>query len=138
LDRSGNVLSETRGDADRVAIPATGLKDAIVTHTHVDIGSFSEGDIRAAMTHELAEIRAVDPWYTYIMRPGPKGWNEAIWTGTVEPLFQELEAATVGRLFDLMAADPAVIDEFKEHAQHLIWRQVARSAGLRYTRRKRP
>ena len=136
LDRSGSVVSEVRGDADRVAIPALGLKDAIVTHTHVYVGSFSEGDIRSAMTHELAEIRAVDPWYTYIMRPSLQGWNEALWTGTVEPMFQQLEAETVGQSFDLMA-DPDAFKEFMGNAQHGIWRKVARATGLRYTRRKR-
>jgi hypothetical protein len=137
LDRSGNILGETRGDAEHVAIAAVSLKDAIVTHTHVHVASFSDSDIKAAMTSQMAEIRAIDPWYTYIMRPGPKGWDDALWTETVEPLFQQLEAEAVGRLFDLMAADPSAVDDFKEHAQHRIWRQVARSVGLRYTRRKR-
>jgi len=137
IDRSGNLLGEVSGDAEQVRLPSGDLKDAVVTHTHLQIGSFSGTDIRAAMAHEMAEIRAVDPWYTYIMRPGPKGWDEALWTATVAPLYEQLEAETVGKFLDLMMADKATQDDFLEHAQHTIWKRISRAIGLRYTRRKR-
>lgn len=137
LDKAGNILSQSDGDAETVGVPANLLKGAIVTHTHVDIGSFSDSDIAVAMRREMAEIRAVDPKYTYIMRPGKDGWNADLWDNVVAPLFEDLEAQKIGHFFDLMDRDKATKDDFLENSQHNIWRQISREVGLRYTRRKR-
>ena len=89
------------------------------------------------MKREMAEIRAVDPKYTHIMRPGKDGWNLALWDNVVAPLFEDMEAQKIGQFFDLMDKGKATQDDFLENSQHNIWKQISREVGLRYTRRKR-
>ena len=90
VDREGNVIVDKRGKSFSVGFSdeeCTQMKDAIFTHNHPRgwktpennirrIGSsFSMEDLSLAIGNDVAEIRAVTPNYTFVMRRPEKGWG---------------------------------------------------------------
>lgn len=65
IDRQGNVLNVTGGEAHSVSPPEDLLKDAIFTHNHPSGGCFSDQDIYSAIASELLELRASTPQGTF-------------------------------------------------------------------------
>lgn len=90
FDKDGKVLLDKRGQQFSVTFTdeeAKLLKDTIFTHNHprgwghkdnsmMRIGSsFSDADIITAIRNDIAEIRAVTPNYTFVMKRPEKGWG---------------------------------------------------------------
>lgn len=93
VDREGKVLVDKRGKSFKVEFSdeeCNLMKNAIFTHNHprgwkvpensiARIGnSFSIEDLSLAVGHDAAEIRAVTPNYTFVMRRPEKGWGVSL------------------------------------------------------------
>lgn len=93
VDREGNILVDKRGESINVKFSdeeCAQMKDAILTHNHPSgwkapensirrIGcSFSIEDLSLAVGHDVAEIRAVTPNYTFVMRRPESGWGVSL------------------------------------------------------------
>jgi hypothetical protein len=89
FDQNGNIVINKPGAATSVSFTeeeALKLKDTVFTHNHPrswaypenTIGrigsSFSSQDIYLAINRDLAEMRAVTPTYTFIMKRPKEGW----------------------------------------------------------------
>ncbi|MCM1277170.1 MAG: phage minor capsid protein [Lachnospiraceae bacterium] len=73
IDRQGNILNVTGGEAHNVSVSEELLKDAIFTHNHPSGGCFSAQDIFSAIASELLELRASTPQGTfYSLQRTPK------------------------------------------------------------------
>lgn len=92
-DNIGNILIDKRGKAYSVSFTkeeCLKMKDAIMTHNHPRgwgypdnslerIGnSFSPEDIYLAVNWDLAEMRAVTPNYTFMMKRPETGWGVSV------------------------------------------------------------
>lgn len=77
LDEKGAVIGEEVGAPDKVVLEkyVRRVSDMILTHNHPTGKVFSEADFNFAMGNNLAEIRAVGPSKTYIMRRPKEGWS---------------------------------------------------------------
>lgn len=90
FSKEGEIILDKRGEATSVSFTneeSSSLKDAILTHNHPrgwshpdgSIGrignSFSKEDLMTAVSCDLAEIRAVSPNYTFVMKRPDKGWG---------------------------------------------------------------
>ena len=91
FDKDGNVIIDKRGAKYSVAFSdeeCAKMKDCIFTHNHPRgwgypekslgrIGSsFSIEDISLAVFHDLSEMRAVTPNYTFIIKRPNAGWGD--------------------------------------------------------------
>ncbi len=65
IDRQGNVLNITGGEAHSVSPPEDLLKNAVFTHNHPSGGCFSDQDLYSAIASELLELRASTPQGTF-------------------------------------------------------------------------
>ena len=91
----GKVIAESiKGDRDSARFDSRDLvraKDCVLTHNHPYVGKkgglydtlagrvgvpFSDTDLINAVAHNLKEIRAVTPTYTYSIRRPKGGWGE--------------------------------------------------------------
>jgi len=78
---SGEVLFNQVGQAEKVVISKEQVEalkndgNAVLTHNHPIVASFSNGDIEFASASNLAQIRAVDSKYTYTWTRPKKGWG---------------------------------------------------------------
>lgn len=92
IDSDGNVTGESIRSSSHTAkfLSRDLKKDSIVTHNHPTEGAnsglygtmagrigvpLSTADIRAAVTHDLKEVRAVTPTYTWSLRRPKGGWG---------------------------------------------------------------
>jgi hypothetical protein len=77
--RSGKLVARYGGSEHRVNAPDLGgfVRDAVFTHYHPAIGSFSPNDLIAARNENLSETRAVDDQYTYSARRPEGGWPDS-------------------------------------------------------------
>ena len=90
FDSKGNAVLDKRGYSKSVEFSEfekKKLKDTIFTHNHPGgwkkeegtigrIGaSFSRQDITFAISNDVAEIRAVTPTYTFVLKRPEKGWG---------------------------------------------------------------
>lgn len=72
LDRRGNIINVTGGEAHSVSPPEDLLKDNIFTHNHPSGGCFSVQDIESMIETQLLELRASTPQGIYysLLRQG--------------------------------------------------------------------
>lgn len=93
FDRNGNVVIDKRGAKYSVAFTdeeCAKMKDCVFTHNHPRgwqepekslgrIGnSFSPADMYLAIAHNVSEMRAVTPNYTFAMKRPEEGWGITI------------------------------------------------------------
>ncbi len=93
IDKNGKILVDKRGKSFSVEFSEEEcklMKDSIMTHNHPRgwkyeenkmgrIGSsFSGEDLMLAVSRDVAEIRAVTPNYTFVMRRPEKGWGVSL------------------------------------------------------------
>ena len=114
FNADGDILIDKRGESTSVGFTSEEvkeMKDAVLTHNHPRgwghdekswgrIGnSFSKADLMLAINHDLAEIRAVTPNYTFSMRRPEKGWGvdtekfEEVYKSLDEQIFTDNTAA---------------------------------------------
>ncbi len=73
IDRQGNVINVTSGEAHSVSLPDELLADNIFTHNHPSGGCFSAQDIKSMVEDDVLELRASTPQGTYfslLRKPG--------------------------------------------------------------------
>ena len=119
------------------------LGDMVFTHNH-PLGwqfpeddprrkgtSFSPHDVQSAALAQVAELRAVSPGYTFVMRPGMHGWPRAEEIGQAfEMAYRHLEAESA------LAALNGKVDPVRRVADafHNVWTELTPVLGLEYHR----
>ena len=136
----GDILLDKEGEPESIRFTPDELalmRDAVVTHTHPGIASFSPADIGLAATHGLAEIRVVDRVFAYSMRPPKDGWNQTWFENIAMPAL-ERHMERIEKEFQ-KALDDGHIDQrqFDQNIWDEAWRRVAHETGLSYRRRKK-
>ena len=149
LDRNGNVVIDKRGAKYSVEFTdeeCAKMKDCIFTHNHPRgwqepekslgrIGnSFSPADMYLAITHNVSEMRAVTPNYTFIMKRPEEGWGIII--SKLEKLVNQennkLRAEFTKRINnDTLSPTMASAVHY-----HILWKRVAEKMKWSYTKAK--
>lgn len=139
LDRAGQELLRKTGDAERVSFTATEatlLADAVVTHNHPLVTSFSFGDVKLFIERDLAELRAVDAQWRYILRRSGARYS-ADEKARLMAVAAEAEAAGWGDAFDHLARGEITQTEFNAGLYHWIWERLRDAGDIGYGREPR-
>jgi hypothetical protein len=155
FDKNGNVVIDKRGEARKVEFTdeeCRVVKDCVFTHNHPSgwnakegtigrIGnSFSIQDISFAIGNDVAEIRAVTPTYTFVMKRPTNGWGMGV--ANLKKEYNQIEAeirkntnkavygASTRQEMEL-AADRANASFF-----HLVWKKFSKKHGIEYNKKK--
>lgn len=149
LDRNGNVVIDKRGAKYSVEFTdeeCAKMKDCIFTHNHPRgwqesekslgrIGnSFSPADMYLAITHNVSEMRAVTPNYTFIMKRPEEGWGIIIskFEKLVNQENNKLRAEFTKRINnDTLSPTMASAVHY-----HILWKRVAEKMKWSYTKAK--
>lgn len=148
FDKDGNVIIDKRGAKYGVAFTdeeCVKMKDCVFTHNHPRgwaypekslnrIGnSFSIEDISLATYNDLAEMRAVTPNYTFIMKRPDVGWGDY---KEIEKIIDK-ENKKLRREFgnrinnDTLTPGQANITHY-----HFLWKRVSKLLGWEYSKLK--
>lgn len=139
LDAMGNVLLRKQGDAYRVGFTRdeqSQLKDAVVTHSHPVVSSFSLADIRMLIKHDIAEMRAVDAEYAYSAVRPPEGWATEEKAALLKAM-EDIEAAVMGEFMDKLVRGNITEAQFEAEVYHEVWLRVTAMTKLIYSRKLR-
>jgi hypothetical protein len=152
FDQEGNVLINKDGSASYVSFTKEELpkmKDAVLTHNHPcgwkfseksvrHIGSsFSKEDISLAINNDLAEVRAVTPLYTYVMKRPPDGWGMLAGTFTEE--YNKFNSNVQKEFYKIItnSTDAATAIQRAESIHyHVLWKRLSKEHGIEYTKEK--
>ena len=155
VDRNGNVIADKKGNKSSVSWTyAEAPKDAVLTHNHPgsiniengskfykSIGSpFSSQDLQFAILHDLAEIRAVTPNYTFSFRRPAQGWPTDFVKATkdIDKIYRK--ARREGVKYYNEASDGKYGAQRLGRINVSIWhrtaQQVVKATGAIYTRSK--
>lgn len=154
FDKNGKEIFRKKGKKTSVGWSLEELsnfKDTIFTHNHprgwsyneADLrrigNSFSLGDVRVAIKANVAEMRAVTPHYTFIMRRPKGGWK--ISPETAEREFKKIDSElTAEGIKQIYAAKGSHISKRAERAEalhyHLVWKRFCKKFGIEYTKVK--
>ena len=119
------------------------LRGMIFTHNHSRGWQFPEGDprrkgtsfsphdVQSAALAQVAELRAMSPGYTFVMRPGAHGWPDVEEIGrTFEMAYRHHEAESA------LAALSGKLDPVRRVADafHNVWTELAPVLGIEYHR----
>lgn len=152
FNKNGEIVLNKDGQSRHVAFTVEEcrkLKNTIMTHNHPSgwaypensvrrIGnSFSEDDILMAVRCDLAEMRAVTPNYTFVLKRPEKGWgitpedfHEAY--KSVNKLIREEGDAYVDKMgYSESSCDRAGIVHF-----HKVNKRLAKMLGWEYSKRR--
>ncbi len=138
---AGDVLLEKEGGPENIRFTPSELrlmKDAVVTHTHPGIDSFSLGDVGLASANGLAEIRAVDDLFRYSMLPPKAGWSQQWFEQIAIPAIQEAKQSTKLDFDEALDSGKITGKQYDDNYWDEVWRRVSQATGLRYRRRKKP
>ncbi|MGL4519319.1 MAG: hypothetical protein ACRCUJ_06505 [Phocaeicola sp.] len=155
FDAEGNVVIDKRGAATSVGFTREEcalMKDCVLTHNHPlgwmakegtlgRIGnSFSKEDVFLAISKNVAEIRAVTPTYTFVMKRPENGWPIAIHDAERE--YQRLNRE-IKKEMDTAVSKTKTYREEDITCQrasalhyHLIWKRFAKANGIDYSKAK--
>lgn len=149
FDKNGNVLIDKRGAKYSVRFTneeCAMMKDCIFTHNHPRgwgypekslerIGnSFSPEDIFLAIAHDVAEMRAVTPNYTFIMKRPEAGWGIDI--KKFEKLLNQ-ENNNLRREFMARVNNNTLSPAMAEAVHyHTLWKRVSEKMGWSYSKAK--
>ncbi|MCC8153793.1 MAG: hypothetical protein LIP01_05985 [Tannerellaceae bacterium] len=154
FDQEGNVILNKKGGSNFVAFTQSELElceNSIFTHNHPSgwkakenalgrIGSsFSPQDIKLAIYNNLAEMRAVTPHYTFVMKRPDTGWN--INPNDFDNEFRRIERGVRREMDKIINNSPRKHEDIAvERANilhyHLIWKRFANKFGLTYSKAK--
>lgn len=148
-DKEGNVIIDKRGAATSVSFTAeecAKMKDCIFTHNHPRgwmypekslgrIGnSFSREDIMLTVANDVAEMRAVTPNYTFIMKRPVGGWG--IDVKELKVLFDK-ENARLRKEFEERIYSGTLTPERASAVHfHILWKRIAKQTGWDYSKSK--
>lgn len=152
FNKDGEVVLNKDGQSRHVAFTAEEcrkLKNTIMTHNHPSgwaypensvrrIGnSFSEDDILMAVRCDLAEMRAVTPNYTFVLKRPKKGWGVTLEDfhqvyKSVNKLIREEGDAYV----DKMGSSESSCDRAGIVHFHKVNKRLAKRFGWEYSKRR--
>lgn len=78
INPNGELIGKGKGGKHSAALPVgsrSQLHNTIVTHNHPSGGTFSQSDIRVAISGDVREIRAVGVDGTYSLKRPKQGWK---------------------------------------------------------------
>lgn len=149
FDRNGNIIIDKRGESFSVSFTNEEcwmMKDGIFTHNHPRgwgypekslgrIGnSFSPEDVFLAVRWDLAEMRAVTPNYTFIMKRPEKGWGIDL-----EQLNRiiKLENYNLNKEFsELISKDIITPSQANVLHYHTLWKRISTKLEWSYSKAK--
>lgn len=139
LDAAGNILLRKSGDAYQVGFTVeelAQLKDAIVTHNHPGVASFSISDIGLMIQYDVAEMRAVDAAYIYSAARPAEGWTAQDKEALMQ-VIHDTEAAVVGEFMDKFVRGEISEAQIEAELYHELWQRVSAATKLAYDRTAR-
>lgn len=149
FDRNGNIIIDKRGESFSVSFTNEEcwmMKDGIFTHNHPRgwgypekslgrIGnSFSPEDVFLAVRWDVAEMRAVTPNYTFIMKRPEKGWGIDL-----EQLNRiiKLENYNLNKEFsELISKDIITPSQANVLHYHTLWKRISTKLEWSYSKAK--
>ena len=149
FDRNGNVVIDKRGAKYSVEFTdeeCAKMKDCIFTHNHPRgwqepekslgrIGnSFSPADMYLAIAHNVSEMRAVTPNYTFAMKRPEEGWGITIskFEKLVNRENNKLRAEFTARINNnTLSPTMASVVHY-----HILWKRISEKMGWSYTKAK--
>ena len=148
-DRNGNVVIDKRGAKYSVAFTdeeCAKMKDCVFTHNHPRgwqepekslgrIGnSFSPADMYLAIAHNVSEMRAVTPNYTFAMKRPEEGWGITIskFEKLVNRENNKLRVEFTARINNnTLSPTMASVVHY-----HILWKRISEKMGWNYTKAK--
>lgn len=149
FDRNGNVVIDKRGAKYSVAFTdeeCAKMKDCVFTHNHPRgwqepekslgrIGnSFSPADMYLAIAHNVSEMRAVTPNYTFAMKRPEEGWGITIskFEKLVNRENNKLRVEFTARIKNnTLSPTMASVVHY-----HILWKRISEKMGWNYTKAK--
>lgn len=149
FDRNGNVVIDKRGAKYSVAFTdeeCAKMKDCVFTHNHPRgwqepekslgrIGnSFSPADMYLAIAHNVSEMRAVTPNYTFAIKRPEEGWGITIskFEKLVNRENNKLRAEFTARINNnTLSPTMASVVHY-----HILWKRISEKMGWNYTKAK--
>ena len=149
FDRNGNVVIDKRGAKYSVAFTdeeCAKMKDCVFTHNHPRgwqepekslgrIGnSFSPADMYLAIAHNVSEMRAVTPNYTFAMKRPEEGWGITIskFEKLVNRENNKLRVEFTARINNnTLSPTMASVVHY-----HILWKRISEKMGWNYTKAK--
>lgn len=149
FDRNGNVVIDKRGAKYSVAFTdeeCAKMKDCVFTHNHPRgwqepekslgrIGnSFSPADMYLAIAHNVSEMRAVTPNYTFAMKRPEEGWRITIskFEKLVNRENNKLRVEFTARINNnTLSPTMASVVHY-----HILWKRISEKMGWNYTKAK--
>jgi hypothetical protein len=149
FDRNGNVVIDKRGAKYSVAFTdeeCAKMKDCVFTHNHPRgwqepekslgrIGnSFSPADMYLAIAHNVSEMRAVTPNYTFAMKRPEEEWGITIskFEKLVNRENNKLRAEFTARINNnTLSPTMASVVHY-----HILWKRISEKMGWNYTKAK--
>lgn len=147
-DSKGNVLIDKRGAAYSVSFTKEELikmKDGIMTHNHPRgwgypekslgrIGnSFSPEDIYLAVNWDLAEMRAVTPNYTFVMKRPELGWGDY---KNVMKIIDRENKKLQREFQDRINKNTLTLEQASATHFHILWKRVSKHLDWKYSKAK--
>lgn len=148
-DKQGNILIDKRGASYSVSFTndeCLKMKDAIMTHNHPRgwgypensmqrIGnSFSKEDIQLAIKWDLAEMRAVTPNYTFIMKRPEGGWGLS--TNEASKAIDRVNAKIHKEFLNRIQNGTTTINKASTVHYHRLWKELSEECGWMYSKKK--
>lgn len=149
FNSKGNVLIDKRGDSTSVSFIKEELikmKDGIMTHNHPRgwgypekslgrIGnSFSSDDINLAVRWDLAEMRAVTPNYTFVMRRPVGGWGIRI--EDLSKLIKKENSKLQKEFQERIYSGKLTPERASAVHYHILWKRIVKQTGWDYSKSK--
>ena len=149
FDKDGNVIIDKRGAKYSVAFTdeeCAKMKDCVFTHNHPRgwqepekslgrIGnSFSPADMYLAIAHNVSEMRAVTPNYTFAMKRPEEGWGITIskFEKLVNRENNKLRVEFTARINNnTLSPTMASVVHY-----HILWKRISEKMGWNYTKAK--
>ena len=148
FDKDGNVIIDKRGAKYGVAFTdeeCVKMKDCVFTHNHPRgwaypekslnrIGnSFSIEDISLATYNDLAEMRAVTPNYTFIMKRPDVGWGDY---KEIEKIIDKENKKLRREFGNRINNDTLTLGQANITHYHFLWKRVSKLLGWEYSKLK--
>ena len=149
VDLKGNVIIDKRGGYQSITFTAEEcamMKDCIFTHNHPSGWSYPENDIcrignsfswqdmALCVYHDLIEIRAVTPNYTFSMKRPSGGWN--VTPGEIQKDFDAVSNELHKEFTRRINNGTLTIGQTTATHLHILWKQLAKKYGWEYKKQK--
>ncbi|MCU0352355.1 MAG: hypothetical protein MUD08_01240 [Cytophagales bacterium] len=112
------------------------MKDAIVLHNHPGGTSFSVEDVKAAVTHDAAQLIVVTSDATYNLIRPRDGWNIDFDIKNTQDIFEEALSLAQDKLRKQEARGEIFSSEKDLLLNHYLWEAFFTHFGIRYEKTK--